>query len=137
MPDYAVPIKLEMRGACFRRAQSRPLRASALRLAPNFRGPHRPVVFKSRRMRSIRPQTKKPFLRCATALRVTAPSRCGFLQPWPLLIKVGPMAVFAQQRPRNAQSLSRADRSSLASEASDPRSGLGLDGEHGSGTQLG
>jgi hypothetical protein len=47
------------------------------------------------------------------------------------------MAVFAQQRPWKAQSLSRADPSSLASEASDPRSGLGLYGEHGSGTRLG
>ena len=49
--------------------------------------------------------------------------------------KAGLLAVFAQQRPWKAQSLSRADRSSLASEASDPRSGLGLEGEHGSGSR--
>jgi len=66
---------------------------------------------------------------------MTTLGRCGFLHPRSLPIKAGLMAVFAQQRPWKAQSLSRADRSSLASEASDPRSGLGLDGEHGSGSR--
>ena len=44
-------------------------------------------------------------------------------------------ADFAQQRPWSAKGLSRAERSRLASTASDARRALGLDGEHGSGTQ--
>ena len=71
----------------------------------------------------------------SSGFAMTTPGRCGVLQPWPLLTKAGLGAVFAQQRPRKACSLSRADPSSLASKASDPRSGLGLDGEHGSGTR--
>ncbi len=69
----------------------------------------------------------------SSGFAMTTPGRCGFLQPWPLLIKAGLGAVFAQQRPRKPAALSRADPSSLAGpKRATCRSGLGLYGEHGS-----
>jgi hypothetical protein len=50
-----------------------------------------------------------------------------------LLRKDGLEAFFAQQKPRDVQSLNRAELSQLVSAANDPHSGRGLGGEHGSG----
>ena len=79
---------------------------------------------------SRRRQPATPVLRVASALRVTAPSRCGFGRPrlcrpiWPDC----PTKSWLQKSP------SRAERSRLASVSERPRgAGLGLEREHGSG----
>jgi hypothetical protein len=65
---------------------------------------------------------------------VTAPRRCGEAHPWSLLSEAGPQGRLPAAKTMKTKSLSRAEASRLASETSNPRSGRGLDAEHGSGT---
>ncbi len=95
--------------------------------------------------RSARRRQAAPrLLRCAppaspgrtlrVRLEVTAPFRCSAVHPWSLLSEAGPPGRLAAAKTMEAKSLSRAQRSRLARERATRASGLGLDGEPGSGT---
>ena len=65
---------------------------------------------------------------------MTAPSRRGILPPCSLLREAGPQGRFGQQRAWKPTAWAARRGQGLRAFASNPRSGLGLDAEHGSGS---